>query len=682
VRSRGAAARRLSAVLAVVVVTATVSVLGQQPSSAGTATLRWVALGDSYSAGVGGATTGEGTCKREPSVTYAEQARRMLVNEGYSFSYALAACMGATTTDILTGQVAAVSGADIVTLTIGGNDANFGSWIANCLALGRCPGSDSIDWDLIYRRVKQAYVRVRQVMKPTGHLFVLTYPVFFASTDAWGDRQCPRDAPFSHLSALRLNESSVRIGDTIYWAVQDANRELAAQGIPGNTHFVDVRPPVAERFLDGRLRRIAFDPTGICSGVSDAVQTMNGLLSGRGTENTDHFHPTNLGYFGMAARLPGPIRAAFPPAGPPAGGGGQIALSQGAQAPAGYWYSVALSGFTPGARVTVTCRDSVDPAGFYSQTFTIDGAGRAADSTLCYSGDGPDHWVTGGGAESNHVSWSGSPPPTGGGRITLAQGAAASSGYWYSVGLSGFLPGARISVTCRDSVDPGGFWSQTFTIDGAGNAGDSTLCYSGDGPDHWVTGGGVESNHVTWSAPPPPPPARITLAQGGAAPAGYWYSVALSGFAPGSSVTLTCRDSVDPGGFWSQSFTIDGAGNAGDTTLCYSGDGPDHWVTGGGVESNHVTWSAPPPPPPARISLARGGAAPAGYWYSVSLSGFGAGSAVTVTCRDSVDPGGFWSQTFTVDGAGNAGDSTLCYSGDGPDHWVTGGGVESNHVSW
>ena len=207
-----------------------------------------------------------------------------------------------------------------------------------------------------------------------------------------------------------------------------------------------------------------------------------------------------------------------------------------------------------------------------------------------------------------------------------------------------------------------------------------------------LTGRPTPAPGATTTQPPPPPPAgtsRIELARGGAAPSGSWYNVTLSGFAPGSAVTLTCRDSADPGGFYNQTFTIDGNGRANDTTLCYSGDGPDHWVTGAGVESNHVTWGGaappPPPPPPAqnpRIELARGGAAPAGSWYNVTLSGFAPGSAVTLTCRDSADPGGFYNQTFTIDGNGRAADTTLCYSGDGPDHWVTGAGVESNHVRW
>jgi hypothetical protein len=97
------------------------------------------------------------------------------------------------------------------------------------------------------------------------------------------------------------------------------------------------------------------------------------------------------------------------------------------------------------------------------------------------------------------------PPSSGGGGggtptpvITLTQGATAAAGYWYGVVLSGFPAGSAVTLTCRDSVDPAGFWNQTFVINSAGQAADSTLCYSGDHPDHWVTAPGVESNHVTW----------------------------------------------------------------------------------------------------------------------------------------------------------------------------------------
>ncbi|HST49382.1 phospholipase A2 [Jatrophihabitans sp.] len=88
-----------------------------------------------------------------------------------------------------------------------------------------------------------------------------------------------------------------------------------------------------------------------------------------------------------------------------------------------------------------------------------------------------------------------------------------------------------------------------------------------------------------------PPTASIQLTQGGSATFGYWYDVYLTGFKPGSRVTLTCRDSIDPGGFWSQTFTIDGAGRVREATLCFSGDHPRHWVTSSsGIESDRLRW--------------------------------------------------------------------------------------------
>lgn len=93
------------------------------------------------------------------------------------------------------------------------------------------------------------------------------------------------------------------------------------------------------------------------------------------------------------------------------------------------------------------------------------------------------------------------------------------------------------------------------------------------------------------------PLATITLDQGAA---GFWYSVTLEGFPPGESVELTCHDSANPAGFSSTLVDVSAAGEATDTTLCYSIASGDHWVTGGGIRSNTVFWNTPPPPEPPR----------------------------------------------------------------------------------
>lgn len=101
------------------------------------------------------------------------------------------------------------------------------------------------------------------------------------------------------------------------------------------------------------------------------------------------------------------------------------------------------------------------------------------------------------------------------------------------------------------------------------------------------------------AAPAPAPAPVVTLAQGPAASTGYRYAVTLSHFNVDSSVTVTCYDSVSPNGFYTFTLPTDNNGYASSAAYCYSGDGPDHWVQAGGVESNRVTWTvqAPVPPP-------------------------------------------------------------------------------------
>jgi hypothetical protein len=162
-----------------------------------------------------------------------------------------------------------------------------------------------------------------------------------------------------------------------------------------------------------------------------------------------------------------------------------------------------------------------------------------------------------------------SPPPPGGGggalgtgTVTLAQGPVALQGYKYAITLSGFAANSAVSITCFDSASPGGFYTFTLTTNSVGGASTASYCYSGDGPDHWVIAGGVQSNHVTWggwsSSPPPTtwseqetpnhPVNTFTnyhnaSGMGPAIAAGQWVQVSCKVYDP----TI---QSVNPDGYW------------------------------------------------------------------------------------------------------------------------------------
>jgi hypothetical protein len=165
------------------------------------------------------------------------------------------------------------------------------------------------------------------------------------------------------------------------------------------------------------------------------------------------------------------------------------------------------------------------------------------------------------------------PPVCQAGTLYLDQGPAApGGGYWYAVALCGYPPSSAVAITCRDSVSPSGFITFTMNTDVAGDATSLTGCYSGDGPDHWATALGNESNHVSWGSggssgsgstqTPPPPPQQTWSEQetpnhpvntftnyhnasgmGPAIAAGQWVQVSCKVYDP----TIV---SVNPDGYW------------------------------------------------------------------------------------------------------------------------------------
>ena len=98
---------------------------------AAAAPVRYVALGDSYSSGTGAGDYGStaGGCERSANA-YPEQ----WAAHHAPASFVSAACSGATTADVLSGQLTALNaGTTLVSITIGGNDAGFSDVMETCV---------------------------------------------------------------------------------------------------------------------------------------------------------------------------------------------------------------------------------------------------------------------------------------------------------------------------------------------------------------------------------------------------------------------------------------------------------------------------------------------------------------------------------------------------------------------
>ena len=95
------------------------------------ATVNYVALGDSYSSGVGAGSyySSSGSCDRSPN---AYPALWAAANSVTSFTFA--ACSGAKVADVISSQLSSLSSSTtLVSFTIGGNDAGFSSILETCI---------------------------------------------------------------------------------------------------------------------------------------------------------------------------------------------------------------------------------------------------------------------------------------------------------------------------------------------------------------------------------------------------------------------------------------------------------------------------------------------------------------------------------------------------------------------
>jgi lysophospholipase L1-like esterase len=143
---------------------------------------QYVALGDSYSSGVGTRVfySEEGSCSRSPEA----YGPKIAAARGYTLSFQ--ACSGAKTTDVNSNQLGTLSSSTaLVTITIGGNDAGFSNVILNCALYYFTCGSaiseaNSFIANKLPALLDTTYNNIR-AKATTAHVVVLGYPRLFTA---------------------------------------------------------------------------------------------------------------------------------------------------------------------------------------------------------------------------------------------------------------------------------------------------------------------------------------------------------------------------------------------------------------------------------------------------------------------------------------------------------------------
>ncbi|MBL1068074.1 SGNH/GDSL hydrolase family protein [Streptomyces sp. 7-21] len=139
----------------------------------------YVALGDSYSSGVGAGSYDDasGDCRRS-TVAYPE----LWADANAPASFDFTACSGATTTDVLNNQLGPLdSGTSLVTISIGGNDAGFADAMQTCVLWGTSACLDRIAEANAYisgtlpSRLDAVYQEIAS-RAPNAEVVVLGYP--------------------------------------------------------------------------------------------------------------------------------------------------------------------------------------------------------------------------------------------------------------------------------------------------------------------------------------------------------------------------------------------------------------------------------------------------------------------------------------------------------------------------
>lgn len=220
---------------------------GGAATAAAAAPIDYVALGDSYAAGVGASPGGRGgDCRRSP----ASYPQRWAAEHRPS-TFTSVACSGATSGQVLLRQVRTVSRkTDLVSITVGGNDTGFAPVLAACTMAVRdedCSravrGGERAARYLLPVGLT-AIIAAVKVQSPRARIVVLGYPRLFAPGAACDDVPMVPNAAHRTLlnrAADTLNASlrgtATRFGATY----ADVSGAFAGHGLCGPDPWIN--PP-------------------------------------------------------------------------------------------------------------------------------------------------------------------------------------------------------------------------------------------------------------------------------------------------------------------------------------------------------------------------------------------------------------------------------------------------------
>jgi lysophospholipase L1-like esterase len=220
--------RKVALSLASVIVAVLAMLVGMPAAEAAGA--NYVALGDSYSSGVG-AGGESGSCSRSSN------AYPQLWANGHSpASFQFVACSGAKTTDVINNQLSALSSSTtLVSITIGGNDLGFSSIMIDCnlysdsTCVNEINAAENTAKTKLPGWLDTLYSDIR-AKAPNAKVVVLSYPRFYDLSAWW----CPG---LSSTKRSKINEGA-DVLDTVI------KGEVAKYA---NFSFADVR----SRFANG-----------------------------------------------------------------------------------------------------------------------------------------------------------------------------------------------------------------------------------------------------------------------------------------------------------------------------------------------------------------------------------------------------------------------------------------------